>query len=387
MNEAGKKYGYYEINGIETFSRYERMDIIHQSGSNHWGDWWYNEDFFRQFDWRAEPKETLDELYGKRAIQLRKDYDYLVLYYSGGYDSANMLHAFLDNDVYPDEIAVFHSRYDTVSNQYLELRDYTWEKIAKIQKRYPQIKIRKIDYSDYFFKWDSLLKEANPTQDLIYNFGAALSINHLMTDLLHRHIYDWKQLLEQKKKVAWLHGVEKPPLRYLDGQWIFNFHDALTQLNLTPLRQIIDDGSIGNYEFFVWGRHEDCAKIIIKQCQLLKKKYHKQSRKDFSKIEGARPYIENYGWTINPMSLSFVKTIYPRLFTEDEKFFTTKTPFHIWGNRDQWFFNTQHPGSQTHWAMYRSTFDEKHKHWRKFYNDGETIDSGFINAISRDYLI
>lgn len=385
MNRAGDRYGYYQVGDVRTYSRYERMDLLHEHPRD-WS-WHYNDDFFSQYDWTQEPTESLDELYKQRAEQLRRDYDYLVLYYSGGYDSANLLHAFLDNDIYPDEIAIFYSRYDTVSNQYLELKDYTWKKVEDIKKRYPQIKIRKIDYSDYFFKWDSLLKEVNPSQDLIYNFGCALSLNHIMIDLSYRYIDDWKQILDSGKKLAWMHGVEKPQLRYLNNKWIFNFHDTAIQVNLTPIRQKIDNGSIGTYELFYWAPTDVCAKIIIKQCHLLKQLYNSQAQEDFSKIEGAKNYVEGYGYTIDTMSLPFVETIYPRNFLKNEEFFTIKNPFHIWGNRDQWYFNSDHPGSRKHWAMYLSTFDEKYAHWKKWYNDGNSIDSGFINSMSRDYII
>jgi len=121
MERPGDRYGYYQVGDTRTYSRYERMDLLHQHPCD-WR-WVYNDNFFSQYDWTREPTESLDELYKQRAEQLRRDYDYLVLYYSGGYDSANLLHAFLDNDIYPDEIAIFYSRYDTVSNQYLELKD------------------------------------------------------------------------------------------------------------------------------------------------------------------------------------------------------------------------------------------------------------------------
>lgn len=385
MDRPGDRYGYYQIGDVRVYSHIEKIELLH----SHPCDWrWvYNDDFFSQYDWSKEPRESIDELYGARAKQLRKDYDYLVLYYSGGYDSANVLYAFLDNGIYPDEICIFYSRHDTVSNQYLELKDYTWKKVAEIEKNYPQIKIRKVDYSDYFFNWSSRIKEANPNQDLIYNFGPMLSLNHMMMDLSHKYINDWKQILDSGKKIAWIHGAEKPSLRYFNNQWIFNFHDGLVRANLTPLRQKIDNGNIGVYEFFYWAPHALSAKIIIKQCHLLKQLYAQQARENFSKILGAKPYVEGYGWTVGTMSLPFTKTIYPRNFMTNEQFFTTKTPFHIWGNRDQWYFNSHHPGSQEHWAIYRSTFDEKYAHWRKWYNNGETIDGGFINSMSKDYII
>jgi hypothetical protein len=385
MTDFGDRYGYYQIGDVKTYSRFDLMDL-HAESPQAW-KWHYNDEFFNAYDWAVEPRESIDELYRNRAEQLRRDYDYLVLYYSGGYDSANMLYAFLDNGIYPDEICVFYSRHDTVSNQYLELRDHTWKKLAEIAKKYPQIKIRKVDYSDYFFNWSSRVKEVNPDQDLIYNFGTILSLNHMMMDLSHRYIDDWKHILDNGQKMAWIHGAEKPSLRYLDDKWIFNFHDGLIRANITPLRQKIDNGKIGVYEFFYWAPTETCAKIMIKQCHLLKQLYDPQAQKDFSQIPGARPCAEGYGHSVDTMSLPFTRTIYPRNFAGNEQFFTIKNSSHVWGNRDQWYFNSDHPGSQEHWAMYRSTFSEKYQHWRQWYHDGNSIASGIKNAMSRDYII
>ena len=168
---------------------------------------------------------------------------------------------------------------------------------------------------------------------------------------------------------------------------MFNFHDGLTQVNISPMRQMIDDGKIGTYEFFYWGVSHESANILIKQCHLLKKFYNTQAQEDFSKIEGAKPYKQGYGWEIDKMSLPYVKTIYPRNFIGCEEYFVEKNTFHIWGNRDQWFFNSAHPGSDVHWRMYQSLFKEDKSHYRDWYNDGMNITSGFRNAMSCDYII
>lgn len=385
MTKFGDRYGYYQIGDVKTYSRYELMDLYRDSPQE-W-KWHYNDEFFNSYDWTIEPKESINELYRKRAEQLRKDYDYLILYYSGGYDSVNMLHAFLDNDIYPDEICIFYSRFDNVSNQHKELKTITWNKFKKLKEKYSKIVFREIDYADYFFTWHKQIESLNLNKDLLYMFGAALSVNHLVTDLLFQHVNDWKQLLNQGKKLAWLHGVDKPQLRYYNNQWLFNFHDGLTQVNVSPMRQMIDDGKIGTYEFFYWGVSNETANILIKQCHLLKKFYNKQAQEDFSKIEGAKPYKEGYGWEVDKMSLPYVKTIYPRNFIGCEEYFVEKNTFHIWGNRDQWFFNSAYPGSDVHWRVYQSLFKEDKTHYRNWYNDGMNIDSGFKNAMSCDYIV
>jgi hypothetical protein len=152
------------------------------------------------------------------------------------------------------------------------------------------------------------------------------------------------------------------------------------------MRQMIDDGNIGTYEFFYWSPQQECAKIIIKQCHLLKKVYDKQAKKDFSKIENFKPFKEGYGWEIDKMSLPFVKTLYPKNFQVEEDFYI-KGDLFILGNRDQWFFNSAYPGSQIHWQIYQSILKEDKKHYRQWYNDNTSINSGFRNAISREYVI
>lgn len=385
MNRAGDRYGYYQVGDVRTYSRYERMDLLHEHPCD-WS-WHYNDDFFSQYDWTQEPIESIDQLYRARAKQLREENEYLVVYYSGGYDSANMLHAFLDSGMYPDEIAIFYSRHDKVSNQYLELRDITWKKVDELIKRYPQIKVRRIDYSEHICRWDKIIDEFGDGKRYIDQFGGAITLNHIVIDAMMYLIEDWKNMSEQNKKIILVHGADKPQLRYLDNRWIFNFHDALAQLFVGPLAQVISDRMPNNNEAFYWAPTELCAKIIIKQCHLLKQLYDLRAKENFSKIEEAKSYTQGYGWTLDVMSLPFVKTIYPRNFLENEEFFIKKNPSHVWGNRDQWYFNSDHPGSQKHWAMYLSTFDEKYAHWKKWYNDGKSIDSSFINSISKDYII
>ena len=376
MTKFGDRYGYYQIGDIKTYSRYELMDKHHVSPQA-W-QWNYNDEFFGAYNWNNEPQQTIDELYKKRAEQLRREYDYLVLYYSGGYDSANMLYAFLDNDIKLDEICVFYSRYDNTSNQYKELSSVSWKKLNEIKKKYPSIKIREFDYADYFFKWDKMVNDLNLNKDLLYMFGAALSVNHIVTDLAYTYVEDWRSILSQGKKLSWIYGVDKPQLRYHENKWIFNFFDGLTQTNITPMRQMVDNGNIGTYEFFYWAPVKECIDICIKQSHLIKNSYSKNKEKYF---------IAGFGWTFDKMSRSFLEIIYPSIFKSKEEFYDAKNTSNIWGNRDQWFFNSTYPGSDTHWKMYQSTFKDNKKHYKNWYNNNSSIESGFRNAISQDYII
>ena len=55
-------------------------------------EWVFNNDVFDNFPWKIEPQESLDELYFQRARQIREQYDYICLAFSGGGDAASKRH-------------------------------------------------------------------------------------------------------------------------------------------------------------------------------------------------------------------------------------------------------------------------------------------------------
>ena len=83
---------------------------------------------FSKCDWTTEPEPgvPLSEYYRRRAQQIRDKYDYVVLLYSGGPDSNNILHAFVHNGIKIDEIVNINSYdktqvvKDTIHNQSME---------------------------------------------------------------------------------------------------------------------------------------------------------------------------------------------------------------------------------------------------------------------------
>jgi len=66
--------------------------------------WDFHNDFFNKIDWTIEPQLSLPQMYKIRAQQIRDQYDYIVIMFSGGADSTNVLYSFLDNNIRVDEI-------------------------------------------------------------------------------------------------------------------------------------------------------------------------------------------------------------------------------------------------------------------------------------------
>ena len=89
---------------------YSKLEAIMESNKNggqiHWD---FYDDIFAKYDWTTPSDLSLDELYKQRALQLREQYDHLVLFYSGGVDSGYILKTFLDNNIKIDEIYIYGS--------------------------------------------------------------------------------------------------------------------------------------------------------------------------------------------------------------------------------------------------------------------------------------
>lgn len=60
----------------------------------------------RTIDWTTEPTEPLSQLYRERAQQLRDQYSKISLFFSGGFDSTNVLETFVKNNIHLDEVVV-----------------------------------------------------------------------------------------------------------------------------------------------------------------------------------------------------------------------------------------------------------------------------------------
>ena len=383
--KPGDTNGFYQVGDRRTYLKTELMDWLHHMPSDwHWN---FNDEFFSQFDWKKEPSEDINELYRQRAMEIRKAHDYVILYYSGGHDSSQALYAFLENNIHIDEICIYYSGYDSITNQYKELRGLTQKKVAWLQKKYPNLKVRWIDYGDMFNGWTDIFKRHGFQDNMFDMLGSLLSVNRLIADEFYMNVPDWTRLLEKGKRIGFVWGSDKPMVRYFNDKWIFNFHDAMAQGKQTPMRQVIDDGTIGTYENFYWSPTDAGQRILRKQCHLLAHAFNKQAKEDFSQIPGAKPFKPGYGWEIDTMSFAFVHAIYPRLFRYGEVYFTEKNAKYIFGNRDQWFFESNNDHAAIHKDMWTGLNSGLYSHYNDWMNDKNIgIENGLKNCISQDYV-
>ena len=128
-------------------------------------------------------RKDIDELYRQRAHQLRDKYDYVVLWFSGGADSNNVLNSFIDNDIKIDEVVSMINYSATGDKEnYLngEIFHVASPKIIAAQAKQPHLHHRFLDlaqpYIDFFSERESI--------DWVYGMNDLLNPNNIVPHFL-----------------------------------------------------------------------------------------------------------------------------------------------------------------------------------------------------------
>lgn len=237
----------------------------------------FNDDVFGHLDWTLDPGVSLKQLYRDRALQLRDTYDYLILSYSGGSDSHEILYTFLENNIHIDEIQIVHfekalARLDNnlvMQDSVLQLlKEYEYAALPNlkyVKDNFPNVKINTIDASDFLLEdaasgkfefWGMQSKKQNAT------FLSSLS--GYVRPYFQHHYNNIN--FNPKGKTGFVRGVDKPILGIKNNRLISRFSDvSMHTLNM------IETGDIGNIytlENFFWSR--EAPFIPIKQAHVIK---------------------------------------------------------------------------------------------------------------------
>lgn len=93
---------YYTSDGSKFDSKL--CGIEYANKKNQHLHYYYYDHVYDSLDWTREPSESLDHYYKIQAQRIRDEYEYVVLAYSGGYDSTNILETFHYNGLKLDKI-------------------------------------------------------------------------------------------------------------------------------------------------------------------------------------------------------------------------------------------------------------------------------------------
>jgi hypothetical protein len=251
----------------ETFKTYSKLEAIEEmQRTNTHLEWHFNKEQYSKFDWTKEPVESLDELYRRRAQQIRDNYDYVVIFYSGGADSWCILDTFLKHNIKIDEIAHCHSYEGDKDKRSVFNEEIFYTAIPHTQKiveENPSIKQRVIDMSSII---NELYLKSDVKYDFIYNIKGIASANSLARSYLRDYIDDYKKIIDSGKRMCFIWGTEKPRLKQVNGKWQHWFIDVFSETNLR-LQSLDTQGYFD--EWFFWS--PETAAIVAKQSHVLLK--------------------------------------------------------------------------------------------------------------------
>lgn len=260
--------GYYSVNGM-TFDN-KITALIQASELNTEVKWHYFDSTFETAKNNNLLVDTnLEELYKLRAQQLRDSYDYLILNYSGGSDSHNILHTFLKHNIKLDCIYIqwperlmdkglftvnaedkstfnFHSEWELVLKKDLE-----W-----LAQSHPEIKIELFDWLDCV--------DENFYTDKIFEQNVSNLPSMARSIKQNNYSKTETELASKGQRVASIFGIDKPNVVKHQGKWYYFFADTAFMAQPNP------DNPNGLEYFY---NTPVFPELTIIQCQKLAKWY------------------------------------------------------------------------------------------------------------------
>jgi hypothetical protein len=293
------QFGFYTVGSFKTYSKLEAVEASARLKQP--VEWNFNRNVFSKYPWHIEPPHSLDYYYAQRAKQIREKYDYIVLWYSGGADSHNVLMSFVNNNIFIDEIAQYHSlkgaQGDKTTNMNQEVFETSFPKTQELIANNPVYKHtyhNLIDLSDIM---SQVFLISENKWDNFYNSNMYVAPGALSRTYLREKIPHYKNLIDQGRKVCFLWALEKPQVCLEGDSFYFDFKDGL-------------DGCIGvrtqrlgreweHDELFYWS--PDAPDLICKQGHVIKKflQLLTPSHIDNYHVLDKKPNFDTYGVNLN----------------------------------------------------------------------------------------
>jgi hypothetical protein len=322
------KYGYWVVNGLPFDKKIEA--VRYASQHNAYIHFYYHDNVWEAYlatmDQTSFGKRSLTQLYKERAEQLRDKYDYLVLYYSGGTDSHNILRTFIDNDIKLDEVNIKWPKalregklytpdpHDTSAFNFVSEWDYAIKPMLEhLKQNHPDVKIT---FSDYTEQLDNKAMENIIEESNHYRNGAIL------------YSYCYSDICLTKPNVGHIYGIDKPLLIRVDKTIRMIFTDMPTTLFTPPSH---DPDSL---EFFYWS--PDMPALTVEMAYQMSNYFVENP--DTIKYLWANDNIEHYDLIRDFQHNIAIKTCYT---TWNYRFQVVRPNLAVNGN-DKWKWFAEH---------------------------------------------
>jgi hypothetical protein len=258
----------------------------------------------------------------------------LVLYFSGGADSSNILYAFIENGIFLDEIVMqlpepvrqsFDPNDTSERNFYAEIEYSAVPFLNKIKNKIHKNTL--IRYQDFAQPGLELLSKDDwfDSVPLCTN----ITLSGVFRQIAQNKDYHILNLVDTGKSVAQILGIDKP-LVYFDGKNYFSyFADTSTYHYVSPINFNNTELTEAKYftEFFYWT--PNMPEIVIKQAQEIKKNCEINPQAKYMASRVLDTHIGEFRSVLHPV-------IYPSDITVE--FQTEKPSTNIIRPMDNWFW-------------------------------------------------
>lgn len=332
----------------------------------------YHDEFYNSLQWHTEPSESLEELYRRRAQQLRDKYDYIILSFSGGSDSYNVLDTFLKNGIHIDCIATsypvqaieklkstFNPNDTSANNAIFEFTEVALPKLKEVAKLSPKTEIAILDHTNTAI--DMILANKLHTMP-VGGVGASPGLAG------HYMIGEKVREYNEKGKAVYLTGVDKPKIAYNTKNKKFGTYFDDVSLVLGNWNKDAYSGYNPNVEHFYYTT--EMPELWQKQLHILKRavmpiiQMAEEDRPDFFKKLTMKTVNNNYMFYVH--DIFFKKLIYN---TWSENFFQAGKP--------SGFFFQEH----SNWFLKGDLTDKRSKD----YHYGQVME--ILNGIDPKFII
>lgn len=281
------KFGYYTVGDFKTYSKMEAIELADQLKKL--PRWHFNDLEYSSYNWTVEPVETLKELYARRAREIREKYDHVVIFYSGGIDSENIVDTFVENNIPFDELATMNyfgldSRPDTYFHA--EQTKVSFPKIRSLKEKGIDFLHRAIDLSEIAH---DILTDSSWNLKRAYYGNSHSSTMHLAKTFIRERTRDYLDLIEQGKKLVFVWGADKPRLkRDRHNRLVVQFADYISAAMGT--RTQIENRPWEHDELFYWD--PSCCDLICKQIHTVRRFVEKFPSLKLERITSDDPVVE-----------------------------------------------------------------------------------------------
>ena len=343
------RFGYYRVGEISVYSKIEALEIAQRH--NLPITWHYNDEIFDLHDWTIEPEKSLEQFYLERSQQIRDRYDYIVLFYSGGADSHNMLESFLRAGVKIDEIASFHSlsadgdRQSAFNREIFETAIPFVESL-KSDGRLPNTTIhRLIDMGDIITRF---CHDIN-WMDFPYLVSSTISINNVARANLRKYIIDWSELINQGKRLVLVWGHDKPRIMSDGPRFFLNFMDIFDNCISVAIQQSSPPGWFDEMFYST----PDLPELVIKQAHVIKRflencdENHPGITESVTGLGHCVKYRPDGSWKNVWLTQDAQSTLIYPWFSPD-LYYESKPKDIIFSKRDQWFWKDHKISNRYH---------------------------------------